>query len=363
MTGPAITDNKIANFATTLIAWQKVHGRHDLPWQNTRDPYKVWLSEIMLQQTQVTTVKAYFDRFLKAYPTVSDLASASLDEVLGLWSGLGYYSRARNLHLCAQKIQTDHKGRFPQDAATLQSLPGIGPSTASAIASLCYGERVAIMDGNVKRVLTRVLGYEADLSKATNVRELLQLANGLLPAGTDQQLWKDMPHYTQGIMDLGAGLCSTRQPQCAVCPVNKICEAHSQDRPSDFPIKSRKLKRSSEVLWMLLAKRGDGAVYLTQRPATGVWAGLYCLPSFGNYDDILGLVPKRLRSALNEGATFKHVLTHKDLHIHPLYLNLPAKAQLIEHMRPGQSLGRWVEANEWPKLGLPAPVRNLLLVT
>jgi A/G-specific adenine glycosylase len=164
MTGPAITDSKLANFATTLIAWQKVHGRHDLPWQNTRDPYKVWLSEIMLQQTQVTTVKAYFDRFLKAYPTVSDLASASLDEVLGLWSGLGYYSRARNLHLCAQKIQTDHKGRFPQDAATLQSLPGIGPSTAAAIASLCYGERVAILDGNVKRVLTRVLGFEADLS-------------------------------------------------------------------------------------------------------------------------------------------------------------------------------------------------------
>lgn len=363
MTGQALRDLQLAKFASTLVAWQKLYGRHDLPWQNTRDPYKVWLSEIMLQQTQVATVKAYFVRFLNTYPTVVDLAAASLDEVLGLWSGLGYYSRARNLHLCAQKIQSAFSGQFPQDAATLQTLPGIGPSTAAAIASLCYGERVAILDGNVKRVLTRVLGFEADLSAASNVRELMYLANAVLPTGTTQQLWNDMPHYTQGIMDMGASLCSTRQPQCEVCPVSTMCVAHAQGRQIDYPVKTRKLIRSSESLWMLLVKRVDGAVFLTQRPAPGVWAGLYCLPSFGNYDDVLELVPTELREILIEGVVFKHVLTHKDLHIHPVYMNLPAKTQLLEQLNRGKNQGRWVESGEWPKLGLPAPVRNMLLGT
>ncbi|HMS27443.1 MAG TPA: A/G-specific adenine glycosylase [Burkholderiaceae bacterium] len=362
MTGQAATSCNPANFAKTLIAWQKVHGRHDLPWQNTRDPYKVWLSEIMLQQTQVVTVKAYFDRFLNAYPTILDLATASLDEILGLWSGLGYYSRARNLHLCARKIQTDHDGQFPKDAATLQTLPGIGPSTAAAIASLCFGERVSILDGNVKRVLTRVLGFEADLSKLNNVRELLQLANAVLPTGNDQKLWMDMPHYTQGIMDLGASLCSTRQPQCTLCPVNTMCVAYSQGRPTDFPVKSRKLKRSSESLWMLHVKRADGAVFLAKRPASGVWAGLHCLPCFASHDDLLKHVPVAHRSALKEAAVFKHVLTHKDLHIHPVYMEFAGIPKLTEWLAQRLSQGRWVECNEWPNLGLPAPVRRLLLV-
>ncbi len=370
MTKPSITNGALAGFAPTLIAWQKLHGRHDLPWQNTRDPYKVWLSEIMLQQTQVATVKAYFDRFLGIYPTVADLAVASLDEVLGLWSGLGYYSRARNLYLCAQKVHIDFGGQFPKDATTLKSLPGIGPSTAAAIASLCFGERVAILDGNVKRVLTRVFGFEADLSKASNVRELLRLANDILPKapnmgiekGIAKKLNMDMPHYTQGIMDLGASLCNARQPQCPICPVKMMCVAYRQGRPTHFPVKLRKLKRSSESWWLLLAKCADGTVFLMQRPTPGIWAGLYCLPSFDSYDDLSAFVPAGLRATLIEGVVFKHVLTHKDLHIHPVHLKLAEKPKLTEWQSQRQSHGgRWIESDGWPQLGLPAPVRQLLL--
>ena len=175
----------VPDFATQVVAWQREHGRNTLPWQNTRDPYRVWLSEIMLQQTQVVTVMGYFERFLARCPTVADLAAASSDEVMGLWSGLGYYSRARNLHRCAQVVTESYGGEFPRDAATLATLPGIGRSTAAAIASLCFGERVAILDANVKRVLTRVLGFDADLASAANERQLWDAATTLLPFGKD----------------------------------------------------------------------------------------------------------------------------------------------------------------------------------
>ena len=188
-------------FAQHIVQWQASHGRHSLPWQNTRDPYRVWLSEIMLQQTQVATVIDYYARFLQRFPGVADLASAKPDDVLALWSGLGYYSRARNMHRCAQNVVALHGGQFPQTAQLLQTLPGIGPSTAAAIASFCFSERVAIMDGNVKRVLTRVLAFSSDLASTKNEKQLSVVANTLLPIKNLQQT---MPRYTQGIMDLGA---------------------------------------------------------------------------------------------------------------------------------------------------------------
>jgi A/G-specific adenine glycosylase len=347
----------IKEFAPALIAWQKTHGRHDLPWQNTRDPYKVWLSEIMLQQTQVVTVKDYFARFLAAHPTVASLAAASLDDVLALWSGLGYYSRARNMHRCAQDVVALHGGAFPQTAEVLQTLPGIGPSTAAAVASLCFSERVAILDGNVKRVLTRLLGFEADLAKSANEKALWALATQVLP---NDDLWTAMPHYTQGVMDLGATLCTTRSPNCLLCPVEKLCVAKKGGNPEAFPVKTKTLKRTSQSLWLLWLTCGDGqpdgSVYLEQRPTPGVWAGLYCLPVFDSFEALTTAVAPADAALLEDGEVFKHVLTHKDLHIHPVRLQMSEKAKPaalnIE--------GRWVAANEWPKLGLPAPVRKLL---
>ncbi|MDO8459101.1 MAG: A/G-specific adenine glycosylase [Burkholderiaceae bacterium] len=343
----------IIKFAPALIGWQKIHGRHDLPWQNTRDPYKVWLSEIMLQQTQVATVKDYFARFLAAHPTVSSLAAASLDEVLGLWSGLGYYSRARNMHRCAQDVVALHGGEFPKNAVALQTLPGIGPSTAAAIASLCFGERVAILDGNVKRVLTRLLGFDADLAKTANERALWRLATDILPI---DDLWTAMPHYTQGVMDLGATLCTTRKPNCLLCPVQALCVASKEGPPERYPVKTRTLKRSSESLWLLWATRemgSEGEVYLEQRPTPGVWAGLYCLPVFDSFESLTAAVPQTESQRLQDGTVFKHVLTHKDLHLHPVSLAKADNGHLAIK-------GQWFDQKTWSKLGLPAPIRKLL---
>jgi A/G-specific adenine glycosylase len=353
-----LRSTSIAEFAPALIAWQKTHGRHDLPWQNTRDPYKVWLSEIMLQQTQVVTVKDYFARFLAAHPTVASLADASLDDVLALWSGLGYYSRARNMHRCAQDVVALHGGAFPLTAEVLQTLPGIGPSTAAAVASLCFSERVAILDGNVKRVLTRLLGFEADLAKSANEKALWQLATKVLPQdGKPDDLWTAMPHYTQGVMDLGATLCTTRSPNCLLCPVEKLCAAKKAGSPEAFPVKTKTLKRTSQSLWLLWATQVDGSVFLEQRPTPGVWAGLYCLPVFDSYEALTALISAAVSPAdvslLRDGEVFKHVLTHKDLHIHPVRLCVNKKSDIAV-------AGQWFTAIEWPKLGLPAPIRKLL---
>jgi A/G-specific adenine glycosylase len=338
------------DFATRVVRWQQLSGRNELPWQNTRDPYRVWLSEIMLQQTQVATVRAYFVRFVARFPDVAALAGASQDEVLGLWSGLGYYSRARNLHRCAQQVMQQHGGAFPQDAATLAGLPGIGPSTAAAIASLCFSERVAILDANVKRVVARVQGFAADVSVAANARALWDAATALLP--TKANAPTDMARYTQGMMDLGAMVCSPKKPLCAHCPVQSDCVAYRSDDPERYPVRSRKLKRSSQAIWMLWAQSRSGAVWLARRPTPGVWAGLYCLPLFDSEDALRQALGERTKNPLHCDPAIKHVLTHKDLHLHPCRVVLAQKTQLGE--------GRWVGAEEWPTLGLPAPIRKLL---
>jgi A/G-specific adenine glycosylase len=330
-----------------VVRWQRAHGRHDLPWQNTRDPYRVWLSEIMLQQTQVVTVRVYFSRFLERFPNVANLASASLDEVLGLWSGLGYYSRARNLLQCAQIVQAKYAGKFPSEAQLLESLPGIGRSTAAAISSLCFGERVAILDANVKRVVTRWLGFEADLALMANQRALWAAATALLPRSSDA-----MPGYTQGMMDMGATLCLPKDPLCEVCPVRAGCKATTAN-PHSYPVRTRRLKRSSQSIWLLWLQSADGAVWLGKRPTPGVWAGLYCLPLFDSEDALMGMVPQALRQSLQDLPKVRHVLTHKDLFLHPHRLSLTDDAT-----EWGE--GRWVAAQAWSQLGLPAPIRKLL---
>ncbi len=343
----------LAALAPALIAWQRCHGRHTLPWQGTRDPYRVWLSEIMLQQTQVSTVLGYFGRFLQHFPDVGALAAAELDAVLAQWAGLGYYSRARNLHRCAQVVVAEHGGQFPRSAALLQTLPGIGRSTAAAIAAFCFGERAAILDGNVKRVLTRVLGFGDDLAVAANEKALWALAEQALP--TTRQ---DMPAYTQGLMDLGASTCSVRKPACGGCALATLCTAHRQGRPEAYPVKTRKLKRSRRDVVLLWLRQGD-AHWLVQRPATGVWAGLWSLPEFESVDAL------RSRFSGWPGQStvlpgFKHVLTHMDLHVCPVVHVLPAQARRDAPLQQLWPTGRWVAQAELTRHGLPAPVSKLL---
>lgn len=338
------------DFARHVVEWQRSHGRSELPWQNTKDPYRVWLSEVMLQQTQVVTVLGYFARFLARFPDVAALAAASEDEVMGLWSGLGYYSRARNMHRCAQQVVERFGGVFPQCAVDLVTLPGIGRSTAAAIAAFCFGERVAILDGNVKRVLTRVLAFEQDLSTAANERVLWDIATTLLPPADQPD---HISRYTQGVMDLGATVCSTRKPSCMICPVADICAGRIEGQPERYPVKTRKLRRSSEALWVLQAVDDDGRTWLERRPSKGIWAGLYSLPVFPTRQALLELLPVPQRDLVTDEPAFVHVLTHKDLHLHPVTIALPAAPSL----RPD---GQWLASAEWAALGLPAPMRRLL---
>ncbi|MFH0130569.1 A/G-specific adenine glycosylase [Variovorax sp. VaC1] len=335
-------------FAAQIVSWQRSHGRSELPWQNTRDPYRVWLSEVMLQQTQVSTVLGYFARFLDRFPDVKALAAGTEDEVFGLWSGLGYYSRARNMHRCAQDVVERFGGEFPRTAVELVTLPGIGRSTAAAIAAFCFGERVAILDGNVKRVLTRVLGFGGDMSSSAQERALWDLATQLLPPAEQREA---IAHYTQGLMDLGATVCLPRKPSCMICPVNKTCVALREGAPERYPVKTRKLKRSAQSLWVLLARDEAERVWLEKRPAKGIWAGLYCPPVFDSREDLLAALPPSAQHGAHDLPPFVHVLTHKDLHLHPV--------QLQGHQPQGEA-ARWVDAEEWGRLGLPAPVRKLL---
>jgi A/G-specific adenine glycosylase len=336
-------------FAQQVMRWQREHGRHDLPWQGTRDPYRIWLSEVMLQQTQVSTVLDYFPRFLARFPDVQALAVAPLDDVLGLWSGLGYYSRARNLHRCAQAVIGQYGGNFPADSATLVTLPGIGRSTAAAISAFAFGERAAILDGNVKRVLTRALGFEGDLAQAAQERALWIEATNLLPA-------VGIETYTQGLMDLGATLCVTRQPRCDRCPLAGRCVALAQGRQQAYPVKTRKLKRSRRSHALLWLEQSD-RVWLVQRPATGVWAGLW---SFAEFDSVATL-DTLSGSWPGQGEwlpAFEHTLTHFDWTLQPLRWRWPARRVLA--VSEGFPAGRWFERPAALSMGLPAPVRRLL---
>lgn len=312
----------------------------------------------MLQQTQVATVIGYFDRFLKRFPNVAALAEAPIDDVLGLWSGLGYYSRARNMHRCAQQVVNLHAGSFPLSAAQLQSLPGIGPSTAAAIASFCYSERVAILDGNVKRVLTRVLAVQEDMSQKASETALRVVANRLLPT---RGLTEKMPRYTQGIMDLGATVCRRTKPACPTCPVQSLCLSHRDGNPEKYPVKTRKIKRSSQSLWLLWGQSPSGEVWLAKRPSTGVWGGLYCFPLFENETDLRAALPAAVCKQTDVLPPIKHVLTHKDLQLNVVIAKLGVNKKLWPSS--ASSDGRWLSPSEYAQLGLPAPIRTLLPAT
>ncbi len=339
--------------AKTLIGWQHQHGRHGLPWVGSRDPYRVWLSEIMLQQTQVSVVLDYYQRFLDHFPDVAALAAAEQDAVLALWSGLGYYSRARNLHRCAQVVVAEHGGRFPGSSAALAMLPGIGRSTAAAIAAFCFGERCAILDGNVKRVLTRALGFAGDLAESRHEKALWLQAEALLPQ-------TGIEAYTQGLMDLGASLCSQRKPACDACPLANLCVARAEGRPEAYPVKTRKLKRSRRAHLLLWLDWGD-RVWLVQRPQTGVWAGLWSLPELDDEAALWALAAHWP----GEGRLLPpvvHVLTHLDWTLQPCHWPLPAdlaaaQRQAIEAALP---VGRWVARSEALAMGLAAPIRRWL---
>lgn len=334
-------------FADKLIGWQRSAGRHGLPWQGTRDPYRVWLSEVMLQQTQVSTVLPYYERFLRRFADVQTLAAAPQDDVLALWSGLGYYSRARHLHRCAQVVMQQHAGVFPRTSQGLAALPGVGRSTAAAIAAFCFGERAAILDGNVKRVLTRALGFDGDLSLATEEKRLWAIAQGLLPE-------RGVDTYTQALMDLGATVCKLRRPGCERCPLQHGCVARAAGTQLQYPVKTRRPKRGrreNALLWLRQGRRQ----YLIQRPQHGVWAGLWTLPEYPSVAALDGHAgwPGRGRWL----APVEHALTHFDWTLHTLAWTLPLRVRPPAALPAG---GRWLATDEALALGLPAPMRRLL---
>lgn len=338
-------------FATALLEWFDRCGRHDLPWQRERGAYRTWVSEIMLQQTQVATVAAYFERFMQRFPTVATLAAAPLDEVLHLWSGLGYYARARNLHRAAQQVVAAHGGELPQDAAALQALPGIGRSTAGAILAMAHGRRHAILDGNVKRVLARVHAVAGWPGQAAVERRLWELAVAHTPA-------ERVADYTQAVMDLGATVCRRARPACAACPVAPMCAARAQGRQADYPASRPRRARPLRYARMLLVQDPTGAVLLERRPATGVWGGLWCPPELDGESPeswsrrVLG-APLRAEPPL---ARVRHGFTHFELEITPLRARIEAPApRLMES-------GRWVwyNARTPAKLGLAAVVERLI---
>lgn len=325
------------------MQWQRRSGRHNLPWQHTTEPYRVWLSEIMLQQTQASRVQLYWPRFLARFPTLQSLAAAPLEEVLALWSGLGYYRRAALLHRCAQSIATQHGGQFPRSAEALQALPGIGRSTAAAIAAFCWNERTPILDGNVRRVLARCFALNAP-----SERQLWPLAETLLPVDA-----ADMPAYTQALMDLGALLCTPRRPACESCPLAAQCLAAASGAPERWPAPAARAQKRALTLWLLHASNADGTlVWLTQRPARGIWGGLHCLPTFPNRARLLAALPGKSRAAAREKPPIGHQLTHRSLTLHII------KAPFAEGAPPAP--GAWHSTAALHTLGLPAPISRYM---
>jgi A/G-specific adenine glycosylase len=336
------------SFAHRLIAWQQRHGRHDLPWQNTTDPYRVWLSEIMLQQTQVATVIPYYQRFLARFPDLGALAAAPVEVVMGLWSGLGYYARARNLHACAQAVVAEHGGRFPSDPEAIAALPGIGRSTANAIAVFCFGARAPILDGNVKRLLCRHAGIEGWPGSPAVESQSWRYATSLLPE-------RELATYIQAQMDLGATICTRSKPKCELCPVAGDCVAKRDGRTAELPTpKPRKALPERETTMLVLIDAGH--VLLLPRPPTGIWGGLLSLPEVADADAAVPAARMLGCEVLDKQALspLTHTFTHFRLTIHPLLCEVERANVASE---PGT---RWLSATELAQAPLPAPIRKLL---
>ena len=347
----------LAGFSARLIGWQRQHGRHDLPWQNTRDPYRIWLSEIMLQQTQVSTVIPYYARFLARFPDVAALAAAPIDDVMALWAGLGYYSRARNLHRCAQAVVELHGGMFPASVEALAGLPGIGRSTAAAIASFAFGARATILDGNVKRVLARVFGVEGFPGEKRVENAMWTLAESLLPSNASND---DVSAYTQGLMDLGATLCMRGKPDCERCPFAPDCVANVTGRQRQLPAARPKKAVPTRRTWMLGLCDGD-TVMLEKRPPSGIWGGLWSLPEAADE----AALAERAREFGGDGAVsplapLTHTFTHFRLDIEPRVAELGRTAGGRAVLAPGDAETVWVALRDIDAYGVPAPVRKLL---
>lgn len=338
--------------APRLLRWYRKHGRHDLPWQQPRTLYRVWLAEIMLQQTQVKTVIPYYQNFIRVFPSLKKLAAASQEDVLAHWAGLGYYSRARNLHKSAQLIAQEHKGRFPRDYASLLALPGIGPSTAAAVLSQALDQRQVILDGNVKRVLARfhaISGWPG------------------LPA-VEQQLWKfaeqhtprsSNADYTQAIMDLGATLCRRSKPDCGICPLRVDCQALALASVAEFPAARPRKVMPVKAARMLLLANAEGAFMLEKRPPSGIWGGLWSLPELAMDADIAAACAQRWGLQLQssaDGRVQRHSFSHYHFDITPCEVSCVAQ---VAQIREAESL-YWYQPGRTKSLGLAAPVKRIL---
>ena len=339
-------------FAQALLDWFDRAGRKHLPWQREPTPYRVWVSEIMLQQTQVATVIPYYDRFMANFPTLEALAAAPLEEVLHLWSGLGYYARARNLHRAARVIVADHHGRFPATLVEVQSLPGIGRSTAGAILALALGQRHPILDGNVKRVLARHFAIAGFPGEAAVERRLWSLAEACTP-------YQRVGDYTQAIMDLGATVCVRSSPMCQACPVAPTCVARAEGRESRLPTPRPKRPRPHRIRHCVIAVRPDGAVLLEARPPAGIWGGLHGLPEFDAAAEIDGWIARYLTGVAGAGSAwpaYHHAFTHFDLELRPLVLECEGLAASVAET----DRFRWYDSRQPARIGLAAPVAALI---
>jgi A/G-specific adenine glycosylase len=339
-----------ATFAPRLLAWFARHGRHDLPWQRDRGPYRVWVSEIMLQQTQVATVIPYYERFMGRFPDVAALAAAPLDEVLHYWSGLGYYARARNLHRAARIVRDAHGGCVPADHAALVALPGIGRSTAGAILALARDARHPILDGNVKRVLARWFGVDGFPGEASVAAELWALSEAVTPA-------RRAADFTQAIMDLGATLCTHRNPHCGACPLAADCVARRTARTAELPARRTRRKRPlRQVVWLVF-RRGE-AVLLERRPPSGIWGGLWGFPEFATRTAAeAAAVARSGRPAprITPLDRMRHAFTHFELEIEPLLVELDLRRSLVKG-----AADTWYKSRAPVRLGLAAPVTALV---
>lgn len=355
---PIATPN---HFANQLLHWYQTYGRKSLPWQKNRLPYNIWVSEIMLQQTQVVTVIDYYLRFIERFPDVASLAAASTDEVMHLWAGLGYYTRARNLHRCAQTIVSEYQGEFPVHSLdAMKNLPGIGPSTAAAICAFSTGKRAVILDGNVKRVVARYFAIEGWYGKTQVTKQLWHAADQLTP---NEQL----PEYTQAIMDLGATLCTRSKPKCEVCPVASGCAAKAQNLTAVLPTPRPKKQLPEQTRYALVLLDANQAIQLEQRPDQGIWGGLWSFPEFASELELknwLTTYQPKAQLTTQQITAQTHTFSHYRLTLHLNVAQLP-KQQLAENSANYSKDLNWYDCSqlekvEFVKIGLAAPIKKLL---
>jgi len=340
------------SFSELILQWYDHSGRHDLPWQKNQTAYRVWVSEIMLQQTQVNTVIPYYLKFMQRFPNLKSLSKAPLDDVLHHWSGLGYYARARNLHRSAQIILEEHKGRFPQSITEIEKLPGIGHSTAGAILSLAMNQQATILDGNVKRVLTRFYAFNENLTKKSALDKLWYLADNLTPKNRCRD-------YNQALMDLGALICTRSAPKCTSCPLEHFCQAHQAGQETQYPIKKTSSKRPQKEIFVLILQDQKGNILLEKRPHVGIWGGLWSFPECNEQQQIKNICKQRFFCEVTKHTdlpVINHIFTHFELMIKPVKLSVRTSKN---HVMDSDSL-IWYNNKEKLPGGIPSPIAKIL---